>query len=191
MIILSKLLFFMSLFVFTSAAVFWDSLTGVMLWRVGLALGVIGVGVHLLWVGDSKTLVDNEVSHRDTKTSMDIVFLMLSIVQFGLLLIAFAPFYFSLGSGVQFIYTVTIIAPGLLFTSLAWLVLSRYYDIYLLDQLIPYMALVVFFLASSLTSDAILYAKIFSMVLGLLSLFMIYKNWVRMNERKGKGVAHD
>ena len=189
MIVLSRLLFFVSLFVFVSAAVFWNSLTGVMLWRVGLALGIIGIGIHLLWGRDSTAPIDSEVMHRDTKTSMHIVFLTISIVQFGLLLIAFAPFYFALGSGVQFIYTVTIIAPGLLLTSLIWLVLGRYHHVYLLDQLIPYMVLVVFFLASSLSAEAMIYAKICSVMLGLLSMFAIYKNWIRLNTRKGKEVG--
>lgn len=185
MTILSRLLFFISLFAFASAAVFWESLTGVILWRVGLALGVMSISTHLLWGVGSKALIGSEVIRDDAKAPMCAFFLILSTLQFGLLLFAFVPFYFPLGSGIQFIYTVSVIAPCFLLTSLIWLVLGRYYDVQLLDQLIPYMALVIFFLASSLSPAAVIYAKIFSVMLGLLSMFMIYQNWIRMMRQKG------
>jgi len=180
---LSRLLFFVALFGFFSAALLWNSMEGVMLWRVSLALAVIALGIHLLWgrntVCDEHVLPE-DVKRKDSKKSAQAAMLALSMVQLSLVLYAFAPFYFSVGSGIEFIYVIMVSGSGLFLTSLVWLVLDRVFRAYLMDQIIPYIAIAIFFLSSSLSTEEIIYARIFGLGLILLCFWMIYKNGARL-----------
>ena len=47
---LIKYLFIAGLVILVSAAIMWQSITGVILWRVAISFLVISIGVKLLWL---------------------------------------------------------------------------------------------------------------------------------------------
>lgn len=183
---IGRFFFIVGLILFCTAALYWNSFVGVLLWRIGVGISILGIGLFLLWENIESTWIDKrDRDEPDMSNSSTISLLpVLSVLQFFLVL--FALFLFlSVGSGLQFI-SMLVLVPIIMAFGALWQFLNRFWNVLLVDQLIPFLFIGVFAIPSvELSSELILFARVAGSLLALLCLYAVYQNFINLKRTSG------
>jgi hypothetical protein len=185
---IGRLFFVAGAILFCAAALYWNSFTGVFLWRIGVGVSLLGIGLFVLW-GDTENIWldkrDRAESDRSRPNTISLL-PVLSALQF--LLVSFTLFlFFSIGNGLQFI-AILVLVPILMFFAALWQFLNRFWDVLLVDQLIPFLFMGVFVVPSiELSSGLIIFARVSGALLVLLSMYAVFQNFINL-KRISKGL---
>lgn len=181
--------FILGVFLFLASGVFWNSLTGIILWRIACAISIMGIGISVLWADLNIEWIlfgnkqrNNELVPVSLKSPVKkhSILLTLSIIQFVITLFAITVFFQPVDSGLQFGMMYFILTPVMGVIACLWQFLSRYFDTLLLDQLMPFLSIGVFLLPiildGFLSAETILFSKISGSIILILCLVSIFNN---------------
>ena len=180
---IARFFFIASMILFCVSALYWNSLVGVVLWRVGVVLTLFSIGLFFMWgqgkavwIEKKEQLTPKKEKLRPKVTGL---ILLLSVIQ--LLLVSLALFsFFSIGSGLQFIVLLAVV-PILMCLAALWQFLQRFWDTLLIDQMTPFLFMVIFIVpAIELSSSLILFAKIAGTLLVFGCIYAVYLNFVNL-----------
>jgi len=179
---IARFFFIASMILFCVSALYWNSLVGVVLWRVGVVLTLLSIGLFFMW-GQGKAVWIEKKEQLAPKEKLrpkvtDLI-LLLSVIQLLLVSLALLSF-FSIGSGLQFIVLLAVV-PFLMCLAALWQFLQRFWDTLLIDQMTPFLFMVVFIVpAIELSSGLILFAKIAGTLLVFGCIYAVYLNVVNL-----------
>jgi hypothetical protein len=137
MTVLGRMFFGFGIICFIIAGLLWDSLYGVIAWRVGVALMLTAIGVAVLWPEGFK--------------QVGIAFFF-GLIQLVTVIFALSIYLMQEQMGMAAVLLLTVVAPVLIVLLIAYQVIKKREDVPLTDQLLPLAAFLLFLLPFLLQS---------------------------------------
>jgi len=178
-----RFFFLVGVMLFCISLFYFDDLTGVILWRVGMALAVLGIGLFLMW-GKMETVWSEKVK-RTTRPRVILLFVVLSLIQ-SLIVMATLSMFFAVDGGTQFI-VLLVSVPLMLMIAALWQFFGRFWHPLWQDQVVPFLYVGLFAVPGvKLSSGLVLFAKISGVLLVVFCLYALYRNIIYFKASVGE-----